>query len=122
MRVLVFGGRDYKDAATLNRVLDALHAEYGFTLLIEGEARGADRLAAFWASIRAVPLDPYPADWVRYGPAAGPIRNAEMLERGRPELGVGFPGKTGTADMAAKLKRAGVKLIEVDAHGRTSIA
>lgn len=117
MRVLVYGGRDYKDEATLIRVLDGLHVERQITCVIEGEARGADRFAARWAARRRVPIDPYPADWTRLGLAAGPVRNAQMLAQGKPELAVAFPGGDGTKDMTKKVRKAGIKLIEVDRFG-----
>lgn len=105
MRVLVCGGRDYKNRTHLFNVLDAVHQEQPITVLIEGEAPGADQLAALWASSRGVELLPFPADWGRYGDAAGPIRNTQMLIEGRPELVVFFPGKNGTADMVAKARK-----------------
>jgi hypothetical protein len=122
MRVLVYGGRKFKDTALLFKVLDEYHALYSFSVVIEGEAPGADRLAALWAARRRVPIDPYPAEWNRLGLAAGPIRNSAMLAQGRPELGIAFPGGTGTADMTAKLIKANVKVIEVDRDGTTKVA
>jgi hypothetical protein len=105
MRVLVCGGRDYKNKTHLFAVLDAVHQEQPITLLIEGEARGADQLSALWASSRKVPLAPFPADWGRYSDAAGPIRNTQMLIEGRPELVVFFPGGSGTLDMVTKARK-----------------
>lgn len=50
--------------------------------LVHGDARGADRMAEAWAKERGWELDPFPADWDRYGAAAGPRRNREMVASG----------------------------------------
>jgi SLOG family YspA-like protein len=114
MRVLVCGGRKYRDEGYLFKVLDQLHNDgCRVTCIIEGEAQGADVLAAKWASRRAVPIEPYPADWEKHGPSAGPIRNRQMLIEGKPDLVVAFPGGTGTANMVAQAKAAKIKTIEV---------
>lgn len=42
------------------------------------------------------------------GKAAGPIRNQRMLDEGKPDLVVAFPGGRGTADMVRRAKAAGV--------------
>jgi hypothetical protein len=55
----------------------------------------------------------FPAQWDRYGEAAGPIRNAWMLEFGKPDLVVAFPGGRGTADMISKARKAGIEVCEV---------
>lgn len=112
MRVLVCGGRKYRNEPHVFHVLDQIHAdEIKISCIIEGEASGADQLAALWASRRGVPIEPYPADWNRYGDAAGPIRNTEMLAKSKPDLVVAFPGGLGTADMIKKAKKAGVRVI-----------
>ena len=43
--VLVCGGRNFLDVKMLDSVLDRLNLQYGFTLVIEGGAKGADSLA-----------------------------------------------------------------------------
>ena len=43
MRVLVCGGRDFDDAGLMISVLDQLHGQKSFTVLIHGDARGARR-------------------------------------------------------------------------------
>ena len=113
MRVLVCGGRDYKDAARVAQVLDTLHAQHGFTVVIEGGALGVDSWAALWAQGRGIAGETYPADWTAYGKAAGPIRNLQMISNGKPDLVVAFPGGRGTADMVRRAKTAGIKVIEV---------
>jgi len=54
------------------------------------------------------------ANWRTHGKAAGPIRNQQMLDEGRPHLVVAFPGGTGTADMVRRAKAAGVPVMEVE--------
>lgn len=109
MRVLVCGGRDYNDVKKVFHVLDQIHADgENISVIIEGEARGADVAAAAWACSRGVPIAPYPAQWGRYGNGAGPIRNRQMLIEGKPDLVVAFPGREGTANMVAQARKAGV--------------
>jgi hypothetical protein len=103
MRVLVCGGRDFDDARLMNSVLDRLHTENFFTVLIHGNARGADKIADAWASCRGVPREPYEVpqgEWDEFGKKAGPLRNQRMLDEGKPELVVAFPAKTGYACLA----------------------
>jgi YspA, cpYpsA-related SLOG family len=114
MRVLVTGGRDFSDRTLLFEALDRLHAAHGFTVLIHGDANGADRLSGEWATARGVSVEAHPADWKRHGRAAGPIRNQKMLEE-KPELVVAFPGGKGTADMVSKARQAGLEVVMVEA-------
>jgi hypothetical protein len=110
MRMLVCGGRDFKDRAFLFDVLDRYLVSREVTDLIHGAARGADALAHQWAYERQVRMWPFPADWKRDGKAAGPIRNQRMLDEGRPNFVVAFPGGKGTADMIQRAKTAGLEV------------
>lgn len=110
MRVLVFGGRDYKNVSAVFHALTALHTKRGISLIIEGGAPGADRLGRQWAEQNGIPVQTFEAKWAEYGKAAGPIRNGKMLEEGKPEGAVCFPGGRGTADMLAKCEAAGIKV------------
>lgn len=109
-RVLVCGGRNYFSRPTVYKTLDALQPQP--TLLICGGAAGADCLAADWATFRQVRREFYYADWEALGRAAGPIRNQKMLDEGKPDLVVAFPGGAGTADMVRRAKAAGVPVME----------
>lgn len=113
MRVLVCGGRDYNDGARLSAVLHKLHQEAGIDLIIEGGAKGADFLAHVWATMEDVPTERFEADWENQGSFAGPARNKRMLDEGKPDLVIAFPGGRGTADMCRKARRAGVEVIEI---------
>jgi hypothetical protein len=106
--LLVFGGRDYTNQQRVFAVLDNVHQLYGIEKIVEGDARGADRLAGEWADARGVQKEVHPADWKKHGRAAGPIRNRSMLKQSNPDAGLGFPGGRGTADMLQMLRTAGV--------------
>ena len=114
MRILVCGGRGFglvlpADRLSENRVAqakierDLFEATMaGFdnvTCIIHGKATGADALADQWAKKRSIAIESYPADWVTYGKAAGPLRNKQMLTQGKPDLVLAFPGGAGTANM-----------------------
>lgn len=111
-RVLACGGRDYHDRRAVFKTLDRLHAKKPITLLIAGDARGADSLALEWAYERRVPRRRFEADWKGQGRAAGFLRNATMLREGRPNLVVAFPGGAGTRDMTHRARFAGVPIVE----------
>lgn len=108
MRVLVCGGRDFDNYEDLAAALRKVDNARRITLLIEGGASGADALARRWAEARGIPVQTFKADWARWGKAAGPTRNQRMLDEGKPDLVVAFPGDTGTADMIGRAQRAGV--------------
>lgn len=116
-RVLVCGGRNFTDADFLFRTLDDLRTKFGFTHLIHGQGQGADQLAYMWAVSRLgeVAVTGFPADWIRFNKSAGPKRNQQMLDEGKPDFVIAFPGGKGTADMVRRAKRAGVPVIEVSA-------
>lgn len=108
MRVVVFGGRDFHNERLAFKALDILHRKYRFTCVIDGMAKGADTLGYRWAKRHGVPTERYPANWAKFGRAAGPIRNRQMIEEGKPQLGVAFPGGKGTTNMKEQLKRNGI--------------
>ena len=83
-------------------------------VVIHGGARGADDLARQWGEI-SVGIEgvEFRADWTARGKAAGMIRNQRMLDEGRPDLVVAFPGGRGTADMVRRARKAGVEVIEI---------
>lgn len=110
MKVLVTGGRDFNDRNLLNFALSVLHAATPFTLLIHGNARGADSLADEWARGQGIDTEVYPADWKKHGKPAGIIRNQQMLDQ-HPDLVVAFPGGKGTKHMTDISRKAGIKTI-----------
>lgn len=110
--VLVCGGRDFNDRRYLYWILDELNKATPIRTIIHGAARGADRMAEDWAKSRAIHYVDYPADWVKHGNSAGPIRNIHMLKDSKPDLVVAFRGGNGTAHMVSIAKKAKVKVVD----------
>ena len=100
MKLLVTGSRSWPDKQAVYNVLTELNP----TLVIHGGATGADAFAEQWAVEHDVLVDRHPADWGKYGRAAGAIRNAQMVNE-KPDLVVAFlhgnsPGTRMTMKMA----------------------
>jgi predicted Rossmann-fold nucleotide-binding protein len=106
MRVIVCGGRNYTDARAIYAALDLLRPE----VVISGCQTGADTIALNWASERGVETAKYPY-LVDFGHSGGSKRNQQMLEEGKPDLVLAFPGGRGTADMVRRAKEAGIRVV-----------
>lgn len=121
MRVLVCGSRTWKDREAIFGALQILHNELVLStgtfnpeiVVIDGAADGADQLAFECAKVLELKSERYPAEWRKYGKAAGPIRNKQMLDEGKPDLVLAFwDGKSrGTANMVELAKRYGKPVI-----------
>lgn len=82
-RVIIAGSRKYNDYQKLkekcDRILSEKFADSNIEIIIvSGHASGADALGERYADERGLKKEIYPADWDKYGRAAGPRRNAEM--------------------------------------------
>lgn len=100
MVVLITGGRRYRgDVACLDQL--------NISLLIHGDADGADRRAAAYCRSKGIHVAAVPALWEIYSNPAGSKRNSAMLLL-KPDYCVAFPGGKGTADMVKKCECAGI--------------
>ncbi len=104
-KILVTGDREWSD---IPRVVEELKGYRPGTVLVHGACRGADIICAAVAEALGFEVRAYPADWVKFKKAAGPIRNRQMItEEHKPEepidLCLAFHNhiqdSTGTADM-----------------------
>ena len=118
--ILVTGGRDFSDKKFLYKTLDNLHKKLRISKVIQGYARGADRLADSWARSRGISSSGATyyitdVDWRKLGYAAGPLRNQRMLNS-EPDIEyvVAFPGGTGTADMIERSVKAGKVILRAN--------
>lgn len=119
-RVIVCGGRDFYDKALLFDSLDRILRGMDSVEIVSGHARGADAIGEEYAGARSLRLKIIKAEWKRYGHAAGPVRNGQMLRyaMGDAPMVVAFwDGKSrGTKDMMRRAQDAGVK-VQVVGYG-----
>lgn len=117
VRLLVCGDRNWTDEAAIKRVL-SIYREWDEVTVIHGNCRGADKLAGKVARELGFKVEEYNADWETYGKAAGPIRNQQMLDEGKPEYGIAFhadlASSKGTKDMVTRLTKAGIGWVNVE--------
>lgn len=117
---LICGDRNWTDRWLITSWLTSLW-NCGYTKIIEGEARGADSIAreeaekiGFEILNRNEDTHGFPAEWDKYGKAAGPIRNIEMLDIGNPDLVLAFHNdimnSKGTKHMIAQARRRWIKV------------
>lgn len=108
----VTGGRSYRDYYTVQKALAKVASRFDITV-IHGDASGVDAWAKLWCRCTGTPQVPYPADWGRYGDAAGTERNAQMVREAGIQLLLSFPGGSGTRDMTDRClaRNIPVKLI-----------
>lgn len=109
MKLLICGDRNWKYKWAIERHIDSLLAAGHELIIIEGEAKGADQIAANIAIEKGIQLFPFPANWEKYGKAAGVIRNQQMLEE-NPDQVIGFHNdimkSKGTKDMLLRAYKA----------------
>ena len=82
-RVIIAGCRDYNNYIEAKEFIDFCISELRKTneiVIVSGGASGADAIGERYAQENGFKVEKYPADWEKYGRAAGPIRNRQMAE------------------------------------------
>lgn len=94
-KVIIAGGRDFTDYALLKRKVDNILKNKKNILVVSGACNtgkltynrpdgtavcGADGLGERYAEEKGHDVKHFPADWGKFGRAAGMIRNGEMAE------------------------------------------
>ena len=104
--MLISGSRVCATPSAVGERLDKLPKKD--LIIVHGAAKGVDSVAQEWCLKNNVTVRPYPADWSRYGRAAGPKRNRQMLGE-NPDLIIAFPGpeSKGTWDMIDAAEEVG---------------
>lgn len=113
LRVLVCGGRAFNDKGAVFAALDAIHKDTPIGTVITGGVSGADALARKWGCKNARLISTFHPDWEKLGKAAWPARNQQMIDVGKPNLVVAFPGGADAADCVRRARAAGIEVREV---------
>ena len=118
MKLIVAGGRDFKDYKLLKETLDNFQQEYGnITELVSGTAKGSDKLGEQYANENNIPIKRFVPDWEGLGKKAGHVRNRKMGSYAKEHNGmlVAFWDKhsRGTKGMIDYATKIGLKSVVV---------
>ena len=120
VRIIICGGRHFNDYERLEAVMNEIVEEYNLSLkdieIVNGHCEGADRLGELWASKHGAECTVFPAEWGKYGRAAGPVRNTNMVEyvaQSKQPIVVAFVNERtkGTWDTVRKAKKKEFKVV-----------
>ena len=108
IKLMVSGSRGITDKTLIFNCLDEIYKKKQFDVLIQGGARGVDRIAKEWAlSTKKIELvKTYKANWKKYGKYAGLKRNTDMVADCDFGIVIWDGYSKGTKDALAKLIKA----------------
>ena len=83
-KIIICGGRHFDDYEALEKVVDKVISELKLTSqeieIVSGHCQGTDLLGELYAEKHGLKCTVFPANWKKFGKAAGPIRNSEMIK------------------------------------------
>lgn len=109
-RVIIAGGRTFKDYNRLSAVCDYMLQNQSEIEIVSGTAMGADKLGEKYAQERGYKIVRFPAEWDRYGKAAGFIRNEEMAKYANALIAFWDGRSKGTQHMINLAEKYNLKL------------
>ena len=78
MNLAIVGGRDFNDSALFAESVAPFMDK--ITTVVSGGASGADTMAKSFANDNLIPYVVFLPDWTKYGRAAGPMRNRQIVD------------------------------------------
>ena len=107
MKAAVVGSRHYDNYKEVKRVLDTYP---NIEMIISGGAKGVDSLADKYAREHGITFMMFPAEWDKYGKAAGPIRNEQIVNEADMVIAFLAPDSRGTKSTINIAFKAGKKV------------
>lgn len=109
MKVIIAGSRNFhKSKVVYQFVNDKVKGGLKIEQVLCGCARGVDEIGRQWALDNNVPVKEFPADWNKYGRAAGHIRNSQMVKEADALIAVWDGKSRGTKDTIDKAETKGI--------------
>jgi hypothetical protein len=102
MKVIIAGSRSINDYKSIGQAIKA--SNFNITEVVCGCAIGVDRIGQTWAIANGISVKEMPADWNRYGRAAGPIRNAQMADYADAAIIIWDGKSPGSLNMIKEIK------------------
>ena len=120
-KLIICGGRHFDDYEALERVVDKVISELNSSEeseIVSGHCQGTDLLGELYAEKHGLKCSVFPAKWEKFGKAAGPIRNSEMIDYisdSENPMVIAFvgPNSKGTMDTVNKAVKAGFTIYKI---------
>ena len=94
MKLAIVGSRNFNNYDLMTQKLkEMLEGWDEIEEIVSGGASGIDTLAKRYANEIGVPIKEFLPNWKEFGPAAGPIRNSQIVDYCTHLIA--FPSKTG---------------------------
>jgi hypothetical protein len=78
-KIAVVGSRSYNDTEKIRLVLSTILEHHGKFIMVSGGCKGPDLIAETWAKENNIDTVIFLPNWKKYGRAAGPIRNKDIV-------------------------------------------
>lgn len=111
MKVIIAGGRDFKQTNRDCDLLLRLHKLFNFTEIVSGTCKGADLFGESFAKYISVPVKQFKPDW-SLGKIGGIIRNEQMAKYA--DALILFKGGRGSANMMGNAFKYSLKILHDD--------
>lgn len=120
MKLVIAGSRVFNNMEKVKELIEVAVSAMNkpVTTVLCGCAQGVDIAGAEWATERGIKVDYYPADWKKYGKAAGPIRNKKMAVDSDEVLVIRAKISPGSENMVEKTLESGKVLHEYVITGK----
>lgn len=112
IKIVVGGCRDFTDSEYVFKCLDEYlsKTDDDEIVFISGHCSGVDAAAEKYAELNGYKTVIFPAEWKKYGKAAGPIRNRLMVEMCDTVIAFWDERSGGTKSLIELAKRSGKPL------------
>jgi hypothetical protein len=111
MKTIIAGSRTEKRFGQVVLAFKATNLPIdAITEVVSGCADGIDQVGEEWARMAGLPVRQFPADWKRYGRAAGRQRNLQMAVYADALIAIWDGKSPGTRHMIATAERMGLKV------------
>jgi len=104
VKIAIVGSREYLD---LDQVRDYVRLLPDDTVVVTGGARGVDEAAELAARSRGLKVIIHEPEWAKYGKAAGPMRNKQVVDDCDRLVAFWDGASTGAKDAISKAAKQG---------------
>ena len=112
MKLIIAGSRAFNNYEKLCAECDNILQDQNNIEIVSGAYyRGADKLGEQYAKERGFKITRFPANWNKYGKAAGPKRNQQMANYADALIAFWDGKSRGTENMIDLAEQLGLKLI-----------